>query len=186
MHTLLPTSYLKQVIELLSDLRQDSKQLDRGIDVIERAWKRGNQIITCGNGGSAVTAQHFITDWGKMLTRHTAYPFYGRCLVDNIGIITAHGNDDGFDDIFALQMPYVARPNDLLVAISGSGNSKDVLNAVSWANDNAVETLGLCGYDGGLLKKRVGTAVHIPVWDMQMSEDAFTMFGHMVLRRLMP
>jgi D-sedoheptulose 7-phosphate isomerase len=174
--------YLRKLSACLDSL--DRSELDRGIELIRKAWQDGRQIITLGNGGSAMTALHFITDWNKMVHLATGKPFRGRTLVDNIGMITAYGNDLSYADIFSEQVKNVAMPGDLVVAISGSGNSENVIRAVTVANEMGCETLGLCGFSGGRLK---GIAKHV-IWanvqDMQLCEDAHAIFGHMVMKSL--
>ncbi len=164
--------------------RLDREALDRGIAMVEAAWHRGSQIITLGNGGSAVTALHFVTDWAKMIPSACGRPFYGRSLIDNIGLVMAYGNDISFADIFAQQLKNILRPGDLVVAISGSGNSENVIRAVDYANQNGGETLGLCGFNGGRLREQATHAIWIPVNDMQLCEDVHAMFGHIVMQAL--
>jgi D-sedoheptulose 7-phosphate isomerase len=162
----------------------DRQQMDQAIDVIAEAWQGGNQIITLGNGGSAMTALHMINDWNKSIFMATGKPFRGRSLVDNMGLVMSYGNDVSFQDIFAEQLKNILQPDDLVIAISGSGNSENVIRAVRHANENGAVTLGLCGYDGGKLK---GLAHHV-VWanvnDMQLAEDIHAIFGHIVMQRL--
>ena len=174
--------YLERLQKSLSEL--DMASFDKGIAVIERTWKEGKQIITLGNGGSSITALHFITDWNKSVFLSTGRPFRGRSLADNLGILTAYGNDISFADIFSEQLKNIMQPGDLVVAISGSGNSENVIRAVEYANANSGITLGLCGFDGGRLKKIVHHAVWANIDDMQLVEDIHVIFGHMVLRAL--
>src|SRR4051812_26362626 len=114
----------------------DRAQVDEAIDVISRAWDAGRQIITLGNGGSAMTALHFINDWNKSLYMATGRPFRGRSLVDNIGLVMSYGNDVSFQDIFVEQLRNILQPGDLVIAISGSGNSENVIRAMRYANEN--------------------------------------------------
>jgi D-sedoheptulose 7-phosphate isomerase len=162
----------------------DRRALDVGVRMISDAWERGSQIITLGNGGSAMTALHFVTDWGKMVPLATGLPLYARSLVDNVGMLTAYANDISFADIFSEQLRNILRPRDLVVAISASGNSENVVRAVQYANDNGGQTVGLCGFAGGRLRD----IVHHPIWiasnDMQLCEDAHTIFGHIVMQAL--
>jgi D-sedoheptulose 7-phosphate isomerase len=127
----------------------DLASMDRGVYLIRQAWESGRQIITFGNGGSAMTALHYITDWNKMIHLATGRQFRGRTLVDNVGLLTAYANDLAYQDVFVEQLKNVAQPEDLIVAISGSGNSENVIRAVDYANEFGCKTLGLCGFDGG-------------------------------------
>src|SRR5262249_55243665 len=101
----------------------DEKACEKGIDLIHQAFMKGRQIITVGNGGSALTALHFITDWNKAIPEATGRPFKGRSLVDNVGLLTALANDTSYENVFELQLKEIANPGDLVIAISCSGNS---------------------------------------------------------------
>jgi D-sedoheptulose 7-phosphate isomerase len=175
-------SYLSKLAKALDAL--DREQLDSAVNVIANAWQTGRQIITFGNGGSSLTALHFINDWNKSISMASGKPFRGRSLVDNVGLIMAYGNDISFQDIFIEQLKNVLQPGDLALAISGSGNSENVVRAVRYANENGATTLGLCGYRGGKLKDMAQHVVWADVDDMQLSEDVHSIFGHIVMQRL--
>jgi D-sedoheptulose 7-phosphate isomerase len=164
--------------------RLDRDDVDRAIGAVEGAWRRGAQVITLGNGGSAMIALHFIADWNKTVFHQTGRPFRGRSLVDNLGLVMAYANDIAFEDVFAEQLNNILVPGDLVVAVSGSGNSENVVRAVARANAAGAETLGLCGQSGGRLKELARHVVWAPVDDMQLCEDAFAVFGHMVVQKL--
>jgi D-sedoheptulose 7-phosphate isomerase len=174
--------YLGRLIAALQAV--DCAAIDTAVDVIEAAWRRGAQIITLGNGGSAMTALHYVTDWSKLVTLETGRPLYGRSLLDNMGVLTAYSNDVCYDDVFAAQLRHVMRPGDLVVAVSGSGNSENVIRAVDYANLSGGETLGLCGFAGGRLRQRARYVVWVPVSDMQLCEDVHAIFGHIVVQAL--
>lgn len=159
-------------------------EIDHCVEVIRQGWLNGRQIITCGNGGSAVTALHFITDWSKMISNHSGRPFRGRSLVDNIGMLTAYANDVSYADIFSEQLKHTAEPGDVLIAISGSGNSENIVRAVNVANEMGCETIGLCGFSGGKLRRLAKHVVWVDIDDMQISEDLHAIFGHIVMQRL--
>jgi D-sedoheptulose 7-phosphate isomerase len=175
-------SYLSKLAKALEALDRD--QLDSAVNVIANAWQAGRQIITFGNGGSSLTALHFVNDWNKSISMASGKPFRGRSLVDNVGLIMAYGNDISFQDIFVEQLKNVMQPGDLALAISGSGNSENVIRAVRYANENGGTTLGLCGYRGGKLKDISQHVVWADVDDMQLSEDVHAIFGHIVMQRL--
>ena len=174
--------YLKKLIYTLQNIDQTS--IDQAIKVIADTWKQGKQIITLGNGGSAITAQHYITDWNKMIPEATGKPFRGRTLVDNMGLVTAYANDISYADIFIEQLKNILEPGDLVIAISGSGNSENVLKAVQYANQNQAHSLAMCGYNGGKLKQCAHHVVHANINDMQISEDVHAMFCHIVMQTL--
>lgn len=155
-----------------------------GVDLVVHAFEAGKKIITCGNGGSAYTASHYITDWNKMANLATGRKFRGISLCDNIGLVTAYANDLSYDDIFAGQLKAIMDEGDLVIAVSGSGNSPNVLKAVEYANSAGGQTLAIVGYDGGKLKPLAQNSVWVPSFDMQLCEDIHLMFGHMVMKTL--
>jgi len=158
--------------------------VDNAVSVIAEAWRAGRQIITLGNGGSSMTALHFVNDWNKSIFMASGKPFRGRSLVDNMGLVMSYGNDVSFQDIFVEQLKNLLQPGDLVIAISGSGNSENVIRAVRYANEHGAVTLGLCGYRGGRLKELAQHVVWADVDDMQLSEDVHAIFGHIVMQRL--
>ena len=176
------TAYFARLTKSLESL--DHTEIDNAIALIADAWSNDKQIITFGNGGSSLTSLHFITDWNKSVFMAAGRPFRGRCLVDNIGLVMAYGNDISFQDIFVEQLKNVLVPGDLVLAISGSGNSENVIRAVEYANNNGAITLGLCGYSGGKLKETAQHSVWANVNDMQLCEDVHSIFGHIVMQSL--
>ena len=164
--------------------RVDISAFQAGIDLVCRAVEQGRQVITCGNGGSAYAASHFITDWGKAVTAVAGSRFRGTSLCDNTGLLTAIANDLAYDQVFVGQLRAILESRDLVIAISGSGNSPNVVNAVEFANAAGAETLAVVGYDGGALKQVARHAVWVPSFDMQLCEDTHLMFGHMVMKAL--
>ena len=162
----------------------DDTEIDHCMEVIRRGWLQGRQIITLGNGGSAITALHFITDWCKMISGHNNHPFRGRSLCDNLGILTAYANDVSYLDVFSEQLKHTAEAGDVVIAISGSGNSENILRAISLANEMGCETIGLCGFNGGQLRRLAKHVFWVEVDDMQLSEDLHAIFGHIVVQRL--
>jgi D-sedoheptulose 7-phosphate isomerase len=164
--------------------RLDIESFQKGIDYIERAFRADKKIITCGNGGSASTASHFITDWNKMINLATGKKFRGISLSDNIGLITAYANDLSFKNVFSGQLEALMDEGDLLIAISGSGNSPNVLEAVDVAKRLGGHTLAIVGYDGGKLLPICDHGVWVESFDMQLCEDVHLMFGHMVMKTL--
>lgn len=175
-------NYFQAHAELASKLNIDMFQ--DGVDLIKKKFEDGKKIITCGNGGSASTASHFITDWNKMVNLATGKKFRGISLCDNIGLITAYGNDISYDEVFSGQLKAIMDEGDLLVAISGSGNSPNIIKAVEYANSIGGDTLAVVGYDGGKVKGLCRTAVWVESFDMQLCEDIHLMFGHMVMKTL--
>jgi D-sedoheptulose 7-phosphate isomerase len=175
-------TYFTRLTRLIEGL--DYQSIDAATALIAETWRNGKQIITLGNGGSSLTALHFINDWNKSVFLKHGQPFRGRCLVDNIGLVMAYANDNSFENIFVEQLKNIMQPGDLVIAISGSGNSENVIRAVQYANENGAVTFGLCGYDGGKLKTLALHHVWVPIDDMQLSEDVHMMFGHIVMQKL--
>jgi D-sedoheptulose 7-phosphate isomerase len=174
--------YIEKLTAVLNAV--DTESFDYGVNLIKKTWEEGNQIITCGNGGSSLTAMHYINDWNKSIYLATRRPFYGRSLVDNLGLIMSYSNDVSFEDVFSEQLKNILKPNDLLIAISGSGNSENIIRAVEYANENDATTLGLCGYSGGRLKEKAQNSIWVNKNDMQISEDLHFIFGHIVMQSL--
>ena len=162
----------------------DQRAFQAGVDIVRHAFEAGRQIITCGNGGSAYAASHYVTDWNKMVNLATGRKFRGVSLCDNIGIVTAFANDVSFDQVFAGQLRSILEAGDLVIAVSGSGNSPNVVRAIEYANEAGAETLAVVGYDGGILKRIAKVSVWAPCYDMQLCEDVHLMFGHMVMKTL--
>lgn len=175
-------SYLSKLSVLLTQL--DRVQIDNAVQVIADVWHAGKQIITLGNGGSSMTALHFINDWNKSVYMSSKKPFRGRSLVDNMGLVMSYANDVSFQNVFVEQLKNILMPGDLVLAISGSGNSENVIRAVDYANHNGAVTLGLCGYRGGKLKQMAQHLIWADVDDMQLAEDVHGIFGHIVMQKL--
>jgi D-sedoheptulose 7-phosphate isomerase len=170
---------LSQTIEAL-----DILAFDNAIGLIRAAWENGKQIIVFGNGGSALTAQHYVTDWNKAIYLKTGRPFRGVCLAENIGLISAYANDVSYSDVFLEQLKPLLHNDDLVIGISGSGNSENILRPIRYANENGGISLGICGYDGGKLRQIAQHAICADIDDMQLSEDVHLIFGHLTLQSL--
>lgn len=162
----------------------DVRAFEAGVEAVRAAFEAGRQIITCGNGGSAYAASHYITDWNKLVNLATGRKFRGISLCDNLGLLTAFANDVAFDEVFVGQLRAILEPGDLVIAVSGSGNSRNVVKAVEYANAAGADTLAVVGYDGGTLKQIAARSVWVPSFDMQLCEDVHLMFGHMVVKSL--
>jgi D-sedoheptulose 7-phosphate isomerase len=162
----------------------DLRAFDAGVALVRATFEAGRQIITCGNGGSAYAASHFVMEWNKMVTLATGKKFRGISLCDNLGMVTAFANDVSFEEIFAGQLRAILEPGDLVIALSASGNSSNVVKAIEYANGAGAGTLALVGYDGGRLKRIARQTVWVPSFDMQLCEDVHLMFGHVVMKAL--
>ncbi|MBP1628939.1 MAG: phosphoheptose isomerase [Holophagaceae bacterium] len=164
------------------NLKQDffSKEMERivaqGDDMAERL-KRGCRILICGNGGSAADAQHFAAELsGRYVKERRALA--GLALSTDTSALTAIGNDYGFDQVFSRQVEALGRPGDLLVGISTSGNSANILRAVASAKELGLKTLGLLGKDGGALKDQVDEALVVPSNVTARTQEVHQMIYH--------
>lgn len=175
-------NYIDEHNKVLRDIDHD--ELNFIVELIYNSYLEGKKIFTCGNGGSASTASHMITDWNKMTTSATGKKIYGFSLTDNIGLITAYANDTNYENVFKGQLESVMDKGDLLISISGSGNSKNVINAVNYANEINGETISILGFDGGKIAKISKHSVIVPSYDMQICEDIHLMICHMVMKKL--
>lgn len=175
-------NYISEHNNILAKISEDD--IEKIVDIICNVHTNGKKIITCGNGGSASTASHMITDWNKMTTMATRKKLYGFSLTDNIGLITAYANDTNYENVFKGQLESIMDEGDCLVAVSGSGQSKNVVNAVEYANKIGGLTIGILGFDGGVLKKITKNSVTVPSNDMQICEDIHLMICHMVMKKL--
>jgi D-sedoheptulose 7-phosphate isomerase len=165
-------------------LKIDHDAILKLFDEIDQRIDTSKCIFTAGNGGSAFTASHYITDWNKMLKLSKGNNLRGISLADNIGIITAFGNDEGYEKIFSGQLSALGQSGDLLIVISGSGNSKNIVHLLQTAKEMNVDTFGILGYDGGEVKALTDNHIHIPSFDMQICEDIHLSIGHMVMKHL--
>jgi D-sedoheptulose 7-phosphate isomerase len=175
--------YFSTVQDLLN--RIPFEAVDSVVDRLNDANQAGQTVFICGNGGSAATATHFGCDLAKRPIVKGQPRFRVVALTDNNALMTALGNDIGYDAIFAEQLLPLVREGDVLIAISGSGNSPNVLNAVKVARDTGATTIGFCGYDGGKLKGMVDLPVHVPSFNMAMVEDVHLMLEHAICERLL-
>lgn len=167
--------------------RVDQTAIQRWADLIYDAWGNEKFVFIIGNGGSGTTASHMSEDLGKSSLRDEDLRDESKkrlkvlSLTDNAGWIMALGNDLDYDQIFVQQLMNYASAGDALIAISGSGNSQNVLNAVDWANRHGLKTFGLTGYDGGKLKNMQQDGLLLDLDDMGMVESIHLCLHHWVL-----
>ena len=148
--------YLKVLIDKLS-----IENVSKFIEIILETRENNKTIFFIGNGGSASTASHFVNDI-SLGSRQFEKPFRAISLCDNQAVITAIGNDDGYENIFLQQLQTQAKAGDVLVAISASGNSPNIIKAINWAKDNDLSTVGLSAFDGGKLAILSDLNIHVP------------------------
>jgi D-sedoheptulose 7-phosphate isomerase len=178
------SAYFKHLTQILSEL--DLSSIEKFIGLLLSARKEGKNVYFIGNGGSAATASHFANDLA-IGTRSKKPPFKVMSLTDNSSVITAIGNDYGYEQVFVKQLEACLGSGDLLVAISASGNSPNILKAVEYTKENNGITIGLTGFDGGELKKIVDHVIHVPTvkGDYGPVEDVHMILDHVVGNYLM-
>lgn len=168
--------YLDQMADTLRSIPQ--RPLGAIAEALWQVYRRDGTIILCGNGGSASTVSHFACDLSKWTAKPGARRVRALALTDNLPLITAWSNDQGYADVFLEQLITHYRPGDLVFAISGSGNSPNVLQAVAWANEAGAPTVGLVGFDGGKLAAIAHHVLHVPNSVMPQVEDAHSSICH--------
>lgn len=178
-----PRDYVKRYFKHLSDVlnRIDPIAVENFIDALIDCRENCRQIFFIGNGGSAATASHFANDIG-IGTRTKKLPFKAISLTDNVAILTALGNDEGYDKIFTKQLELYLNPQDLVVAISASGNSSNIIDAIKFARAKDAKIVGLTGFDGGMLRELSHINIHIDTMKGEYGpvEDAHMIIDHLV------
>lgn len=175
--------YLTREIEVIKSLNAD--EINDAVNAIREAAERSATIWVMGNGGSAATASHMVCDLSKgVYSTKSGSRYDVRCLSDNTPTFSAIANDIGYDNVFEFQLHGLLKKNDLVIAISGSGNSENIIKATEYAKEIGAPLLGITGYDGGRLRNIADYRLHVPVDDMQMSEDIHMIFDHMIMRVL--
>lgn len=174
------TKYLSVLSEVISDM--DIEEINKVMEKLIEVYQRGGFIYVFGNGGSAATASHFVNDFNKGASEKLDKRFRFCCLNDNVSSVLAIANDISYDEVFRFQLKNYLNPGDLVIGISGSGNSANVVNAIEYANSVNVETIGLVGYDGGKVKQLADYSIHIKSYDMQKVEDIHMMIEHTMMR----
>lgn len=176
-------SIIKEYIDLvgkaISDLPEE--KIQDIVDTLVDAVERGGQVFLLGNGGSAANASHIAEDLQKSIKECTGKRFKVVSLADSSPLITAWANDTSYDNIFVEQIDSFAEPGDVVIAISGSGNSPNVLNAVEKANSMGAVTIGLTGFQGGKLAQISQKSIIVNSDNMQRIEDVHLVLGHLIL-----
>lgn len=183
-----PEVFAKSYLDYLSNVLKEIslKEIANFAESLLTAREKGASIFFAGNGGSAATASHFANDI-SIGTNNYQKPFKAISLSDNIPILTALGNDFGYDEIFVRQLKILGKSGDTLVCISASGNSQNLINAVEFAKKLGIKTIALTAFDGGKLKKIADEGVHVPteMKEYGPAEDAHMVLDHLVSAFLM-
>jgi D-sedoheptulose 7-phosphate isomerase len=170
--------YRKQVLETIAQI--DLAKVDQAIEWLKDARANNRHIFVCGNGGSASTASHFVCDMVKGASFNRPSRFRIMALTDNLATISAYSNDVGYECVFVEQLKNFAQPGDVLLAISGSGNSPNVLRAMEYANANGLKTMAMTGRNGGKLGPMAQLNIQAAVPHMGRIEDAHMIACHMI------
>lgn len=171
--------YIEMEKQALDSLSAD--EINMVMNVMENARLSGKRIFICGNGGSASTASHLECDFNKGISYDQEVKYDIECLSDNVPMMMAIANDIGYDDIFVVPLRNKLKREDIVIGISGSGNSENVIRAVVYANEIGAETIAFTGYDGGKLRKLAKYNIHVEVSNMQITEDVHLVLNHMMM-----
>jgi len=183
--------YLSEVSKIVSDLDRDS--IDRAIQILYEAWSDDKQVFVIGNGGSASSSTHFACDLNKWVSDEADRKFRAFALVDNIPLMSALTNDNGWSDVYSEQLRNFYRKGDVLVAISvhgGSGSDKagpwsqNLLKAVKYVKDNGGKVVGLSGFDGGVLKEAADACIVVPANSTPHVEGMHLVLTHLMAEQL--
>ena len=183
-----PVAFAEAYLDYLTSVLKtiDAREIGQFIETLLDARERGANIYFIGNGGSAATASHFANDIA-IGTNSYEKPFRAVSLTDSNAIITAVGNDFGFEEIFVRQLRVLGRAGDVVVAISASGNSPNLIRAFDYAKSIGIKTVAITAFDGGKIKQMADEGVHVPTAPKEYgpAEDAHMVLDHLVGAYLM-
>jgi len=174
--------YSRRLQAVLQDA--DFSAIARLADDLRECWRTGRQVFLCGNGGSAGNAVHLANDLLYGVSKTCGSGVRVHALPANTAVVTCLANDEGFQSIFSLQLAVQARRDDVLIVLSGSGNSANILEALEQGRRVGMRTYAILGYSGGKAKALADVPIHFPVDDMQISEDLQLVVGHMIMQWL--
>ena len=170
----------------LSALRPETElQLEKLVTALLDAWANDRNVFLCGNGGSAANAVHLANDFLYGLGVRKGKGLKVEALSANSAVVTCLANDLGYEHIFSAQLHVKGAPGDVLIALSGSGNSSNIIKAIELANAIGMKTFAILGFSGGKCKDLAQISLHFPVDDMQIAEDLQTVVGHICMQRLL-
>ena len=177
------TKAIREYIDLEKEVisKLDVDAINDAMNLIMKAYEANKKIYIFGNGGSSATASHYQNDFNKGISEYVEKKFNFTCLNDNMATIMAIANDIGFEEVFRFHLRNKLEEGDIVIAISGSGNSKNVINAVEYAKEQGNQIIGLTGYTGGKLKELSDISLHADVMSMQVTEDVHMMFDHLIM-----
>lgn len=172
-------AYREREIAVINSL--DLNSVNKIMNILEETRLQGKKIFICGNGGSAATASHYCCDFNKGVSENQNEKYNFECLNDNIPTLMAVANDIGYEEVFRFPLKNKMKEGDVLIGISGSGNSKNVVNAMEYAKSIGGTTIAIVGYSGGKMKEMADYSIHVNINDMQISEDVHMMLDHMMM-----
>jgi len=175
-------AYIDKTKTVLDNI--DKQEIVLFIQVLMDAYYAEKQIFVMGNGGSASTASHFVCDINKGVSYGLDKKFKMICLNDNIPIMLAYSNDTNYEEVFVEQLKNYLNEDDVVIGISGSGNSKNIIRSIEYANSKNVVTAAITGFDGGILKKIAKYSVNSNIDDMHISEDIHMILVHITMKIL--
>jgi len=176
------SDYLKNLVDAISGT--DVKNIKKAILIIKNTIKNKGTIYVCGNGGSAAIANHYVCDYLKFLRQYTKYRPKIISLSNSIETITAISNDIDYKKIFSYQAEVLCEKRDLIILISSSGNSKNIIELLKFANQKKIKTIGFSGFEGGILKKKSNLSIHINVNNYGIAEDSHHILMHVIIQYL--
>ena len=174
---------IKEYIRLEQEVlgRLDTDAINSAMELLAETMENEKTIYIFGNGGSSATASHYQNDFNKGISEYTQKKFRFCCLNDNVATLMAIANDIGFEEVFRFQLKGKLDSDDIVIAISGSGNSENVINAVQYAKQQGCKVIGMTGFDGGKLRELADISLHVPVNSMQITEDIHMIFDHLIM-----
>jgi D-sedoheptulose 7-phosphate isomerase len=178
-------TFLGYTDRLSAALRQlDFDAVERLATDMQRCWQEGRQVFLVGNGGSAGNAMHLANDYVYAMSKRIGSGIRAHALASNPSIVTCLANDEGYETVYSIQLAVMARPGDLLIAFSGSGNSPNILRALEEARRIGMTSYAVLGFSGGRAKALADVPIHVAVDDMQVAEDLQMAVGHMIMQWL--
>ncbi len=177
-NTVFIDSYLDDVKRLLDQV--DRGAIDRVVEQLLGAWRSGRRVLLMGNGGSSSSVSHIVNDMQKNIVLESGKPLRALCLSDCTPLIMAWANDTHWDNIFTPQVECWAEPGDVVIGVSGSGNSMNVINAIEAGNRAGAVTVGLAGFRGGRLKEAAHLCLVVGAENMQRIEDVHMILLHII------
>ena len=180
---------MEQIQNYISILQQTMDQLPSQliadvIEILNQARIQGKQVFIMGNGGSASTASHFVCDLAKNTRREGLPHFRAIGLTDNMAMFSAYANDEGYENVFSQQLANLVNPGDVVICISASGNSKNVIHAVEEARKHDAITIAFTGFDGGRLGQIVNINILVQSMIIEHIEDIHLMLEHVIVKTI--